>query len=225
MLIYIVKTNDLRYWHLYEFLKKDKECEYSNFMPMKNNINSLVLPMDGIDEFGYIKHTNLNLENIIKLNKIEVIYTGKVNKSLFRICQLNKIQIHSFYADNNFVNNELVFKFEVIKVFLEEKFSSRFEDINVLVLGNNFPLNSISKNLFMEKELKNNLSFYDAIINFSEQDLSFYKDKVIIEMNEISNIDLAIILNCKKIYFINQLLSQYLTKSGGKMIYDSMVKR
>ena len=51
-------------------------------MPVKNNIKILVLSMDGIDEFGFIKHTSLELEKLISSNKIEKIYTGKVNKLL-----------------------------------------------------------------------------------------------------------------------------------------------
>ena len=224
MLIYIVKSSDQRYSHLYNFLKIENDCEYSNTMPVKNNIKILVLSMDGIDEFGFIKHTSLELEKLISSNKIEKIYTGKVNNLLNRLCILNNIELCSFYDDEDYLKNENFLKMNVIKIFLEEKFSVQYEELNVLILNNN----NLVQNLFIEKIrniFKSDGDNIDAIINFSCENLTVFKDKIIIEMNEITNIDLAILLNCKKIYFINHLLSQYLTKSGGKLLYDSMVKR
>lgn len=224
MLIYIVKSSDQRYLHLYNFLKIENDCEYLNTMPVKNNIKILVLSMDGIDEFGFIKHTSLELEKLIISNKIEKIYTGKVNNLLNRLCILNNIELCSFYEDRDYLKNENFLKMNVIKIFLEEKLSVQYEDLNVLILNNN----NLVQNLFIEKIsniFKSDGNNIDAIINFSSENLTVFKDKIIIEMNEITDIDLAILLNCKKIYFINHLLSQYLTKSGGKLLYDSMVKR
>ena len=66
MLIYIVKGADGRYLYLYKLLKLHEECEYSNSYPPINKVNQIILPLDGIDEFGIIKHTILNLEKIIK---------------------------------------------------------------------------------------------------------------------------------------------------------------
>mgnify|MGYP003294458881 CR=1 FL=1 len=224
-MIYIVKSSDQRYFHLYNLLRINNECEYSNTMPVKNNIKIIVLPMDGIDEFAYIKHTSLNLEKIISANKIEKIYTGKVNKILNRICQLSNIKLISFYDDIDYIYGEDVLKTDVVKTFLEEKTSIKYCDLNVLVLNNN---TNIIQNLLGKKiynMIKSKDESIDAVINFSKDNLEEFKDKIIIEMNEMTDIDLSIILNCKKIYFINQLLSQYLTKSGGKLLYDSMVNR
>ena len=123
-LIYIVKTSDTRYRYLYDFLKERFECEYSNTVP-KNKIRIIVLPLEGLDEFGYIKNTNLKLENIISNNKIEKIYTGKINNSLLRICKINNISIVSFYDDIVYCKNEFLIKVDVIKTFLEEKLNLR----------------------------------------------------------------------------------------------------
>ena len=210
MLIFIVKSNDTRYWHLYNLLKLKEECEYSNTIPLRNDIKVIVLPLDGVDEFGYIKHTSISLEKLISTNKIERIFTGKVNKYLFRICQLHNIKLYSFYDDINYLYNEQILKMEVIKYFLEEKFSTKLDELKEAIIND--------KNCLNIKEV-------DAIINYTNNNLDYYKDKVIIEMNDINDIDLTILLNCKNIYLINQLLSQYLTKSGGKILYDSMVNR
>ena len=217
MLIYVVKSNDTRYWHLYCLLKEKDECEYSNTIPLKNNVKVLILPLDGIDEFGYIKHTSMSLEKMLLINKIEVIYTGKVNKYLKRICQQYGIKIYSFYDDANYLNNEQLLKMEVIKYFLEEKFNCRFDELKILILKDNLLLP-------LKVKLENN-NDVDVIVNYSSVNLDFFKDKIIIEMKDINDIDLTILLNCKKVYLINQLLSQYLTKSGAKILYDSMVNR
>ena len=191
-----------------------EECEYSNEIPLKNDINVIILPLDGIDQFGYIKHTSISLDKIILTNKIEKIYTGKVNKYLYRLCKLNGIKLYSFYDDVNYLINENNLKKDAIKCFLEEKLSTKFEELKILVINEN-------------TTIKNSDSFndVDAVINFSKINLEFLKDKIIIEMNDIDNVDLTILLNCKNVYLINQLLAQYLTKSGGKILYDSMVNR
>ena len=234
MLIYIVKTSDSRYWYLNEFLKERYECEYSNTIP-KNNIKIIVLPFDGVDEFGYIKHTNLKLENFVLNNKIEKIYTGKVNKYLSRFGKVNDISIVSFYDDIIYCKNEFLIKMDVIKTFLEEKLNTRFFDIKTLIIGNDYRSYLLSEKLnadiydkgsIANKSIKNVVwSNYDAILNFSNAELEYCGEKIIIEMNELDDLDLSILLNCKKVFFINQLLWHYLTKSGGKILYDSMVNR
>ena len=116
-----------------------------------------------------------------------------------------------------------------------DKHRSVFSDIKTLVIGNDYRSYVLSEKLNLDiydkgslasKSLKNVLwSNYDVIINFSSFDLEKCDEKIIIEMNEIQDLDLSILLNCKKIYFINQLMWHYLTKSGGKIMYDSMVNR
>lgn len=211
------------------------DCEYSNTLPIINNVKTLVLPLEGIDEFGYIKHTNLKIDKLINNNSITDIYTGKINNYLSRIAKINNIKITSFYDDALYCKNEFLIKIDVIKTFLEEKFNTRFSDLKVLVIGNDYKAYLLSEKLnsdiydkgsISNKSIKDFLwNNYEAIINCSNFDLSLCKEKLIIEMNEADNIDGYILLNCKKIFFINQLISQYLTKSGGKILYDCMVNR
>ena len=234
MLIYIVKTNDIRYFYLYELLKEKYVCEYSDSYSLKQ-IKKIVLPLEGLDEFGYIKHTNLKLENLIQNNNIEKIYTGRVNNVLQRIAKINNIEIITFYDDLTYCKKEFEIKTDVIKTFLEEVMSTRFQDIKVLVIGSNYKAYLISEKLSCDIYDRGSISNksiqeflwknYDAIINCSNHDLSICGEKYIIEMNELNDVDLSILLNCKKVYFINQLLTQYLTKSGGRILYDSMVNR
>lgn len=230
-MIFITKTTDYRFYYLKLLLDNQNECMYSNTYNNEIGIDKIILPFDGLDQFGYIKHTNILLEKILEKNKVTEIYTGKINKVLNRIALKNKIAINSFYENKVYLKEEFDIKIDVIKTFLEEKFNTRFNEINVLiigdcyfsyVLGEKFKCKVYSKGCFINKMSDEE---YDVIINFSDIDLSICSEKLIIEMNGIEDIDLSILLNCRKIFFIDQLISQYLTKSGGKLMYDCMVKR
>lgn len=234
-MIYIVKTNDVRYFYLKQLLETDYPCLYSNAYKNESNIERLVLPIDGIDQFGYIKHTNILLEKIIENNKIKEIYTGKINSVLNRTTQKHGIKLISFFENQTYTKNDFIIKIDVIKTFLEEKFNTRFSELNILVIANDYRGYLVSEKLNCDIYDKGSLSIksvkefiqdkYDAIIKISEFDLMLCKNKVIIDMNDIEDVDLSILLNCRKIYFINQLITQYLTKSGGKLMYDCMVNR
>ena len=213
MLIQIIKTNDLRYYHLYNLVRVEEDCEYCNTYIKNRKITKLVLPLEGIDSFGIIKNTTLNLETIILNNNLEIIYTGKVNDKLLKLVKLYNIKLYSFFDDLSYVLKEKKLRKEVIKAFLEDKLSLNFNEIKIVVLKNDLNLLELGKR------------DYDVIVNFSNLNLCEHNDKIIIEMRDIKDIDLSILLNCKNIYLINQLLRQYLTKSGGKILYDSMVKR
>ena len=76
-MLYIIKTNDLRYEHLKEYCKEKYNVLYDDKIPINYVMDILILPIEGIDEFGYIKGTNLNLERILEMNKVKKIYCGK----------------------------------------------------------------------------------------------------------------------------------------------------
>ena len=233
-MFYIVKSHDNRYLYLNEFLSSKYTCEYSYTLPTIS-VSKIVLPLEGIDEFGYIKGVNIKLEKILDDNKISEIYTGRINGKLKILSQKYNFTIFSFYEDMNYCKNEFLLKLDVIKLFLQEKLNTSFKDIKVLIVGCDYKAYLASEKLGVDifdkgsisnRSIKDFLSNnYDVIINFSSDDISFMSDKLVVEMNDFSSIDLTILLSSKNIYFINQLINQYLTKSGGKILYDSMVKR
>lgn len=234
-MIYIVKTNDNRHWYLKQFLDTDFSTLYSSTYSNETNIEKIILPFDGVDQFAYIKHTNILLEKIILNNKIKEIYTGRVNNVLKRLCLKHQIKLLSFYENEKYIKNEFMVKIDIIKYFLEEKLNMRFSELRVIVVGDGYFSYMVSEKLGCDIYGKDNLSLksvgemdvdrYDAVINFSNMDLMVFGDKLVIDMNDIEDVDLSILLNCRKIYFINQLMTQYLTKSGAKLMYDCMVNR
>ena len=181
-MIYIVKTNDSRYFYLYDLLKMKFDCEYSNTLPIINNVKTLVLPLEGIDEFGYIKHTNLKIDKLINNNTITDIYTGKINNYLSRIAKINNIKITSFYDDALYCKNEFLIKIDVIKTFLEEKFNTRFSDLKVLVIGNDYKAYLLSEKLNSDIYDKGSISnksinLPSGLIKFTSNQLLFSKVK------------------------------------------------
>ena len=234
-LIFIVKTNDNRLWYLKELIESQERVIYQNVYNFEKDIDKIVLPMEGIDQFGYISQTNIRLDKILENNKVDVIYTGKVNSQLKKYSLFYGVKIISFFENIEYLRKEFLIKIDVIKSFLEEKLNTRFSDLKILILGNDYKSYLLSEKLncsILDKGSLSNKSVkefsfdnYDAFICFNYSDLPVLSDRLIIDMNELSEVDLSLLLQCKKIYFINQLLSQYLTKSGAKIMYDSMVNR
>lgn len=234
-MIFIVKTNDNRLWYLKEYLEQHNICLYQNTYNFEKNIKKIVLPMEGIDQFGFISQTNIRLDKILENNKVEVIYTGKVNNVLKKYCVTFGVKIISFYDDFEYLKSEFLCKIDVVKTFLEEKFKTRISEMKLIVLGNDYKSYLLSEKLncaiydkgsVSPKSVKElSLEKYDVFINFNFTDLKLFSEKMIIDMNDMTNIDLNVLLQCKEYYLINQLISQYLTKSGGKILYDSMVNR
>ena len=222
MLIYIVKTLDDRGYFLYQMLKEEYECYYGIYNGEKN-IKVLILPMDGIDEFGYIKYTTIDLETILKNNKIEKIYTGHINKKIMTLSQKYNFIIKSFYNDEKYFKKDLILKDNIIKAFLEEKLNTTFSDIKLLIIGDEVLASYYKEKLQKERlNIFTNVSDYDALLVFNMKESYIPNDKITICMPSIKDLDLSIILNSKNIYFINQLEKQYLTKSGAKIMYDCL---
>ena len=231
-LLYIVKTNDKRFYYLSEFCNSKIETIYSNKI-CRRDIDKIVLPMHGIDCDGYIYGTYIKLEDFYNENHIKEIYTGYKNITLEQLCKIHHTKLYYFYNNENFISRELDIKVSVIKTFLEEKLSSLYSDIKVLVLGSEAESYWISLKLNADIYDCNTKSMhsvktvdwtkYDAIIHYGGYPISDKYNKIVIEMNNGNNLDLYLLNRNKELYFIDLLLSQYLTKSSAKIMYDCMV--
>jgi hypothetical protein len=230
--LYIIKTNDLRYEHLKDYCIKKNSVLYDDKIPINYSFDILFIPLDGIDEFGYIKGTNLKLEKILEMNNVRKIYCGKINQKLLDITKKYNVEVVSLYDDFNFCSNMFNIKIQIIKFFLSEKFQVCYDDLKVLVIGNDYKAYLVSERLSCDiydcdsistKAIKNlDLKKYDCVVKMNNYDLEF--DQIIIEMCDIDKIDLSYLLKNKNIYYINHLERQYLTKSSAKIMYDSLVK-
>ena len=224
-MLYIVKTNDKRHYHLYEFLKNKINTIYSN--KVIPGVKKLVLPMNGIDQDGYIYGTFLKLEDFYNFDVVEEIYTGYKNKYLEHLCKIHNTKLVYFYSDINFVRKEFDIEEAIIKSFLEEKLSTTFKELNVVVIGSSYTAYLMSLklkcDLIKSKVITTEeLSKYDAIIHFDSVGLSNDYKKIMIDMNDGECLDFYFLYNVKELYFMKQLLTQYMTKSSAKIMYDCM---
>lgn len=234
-LIFIVKTNDNRLCYLKSLLEEKNKILYQNTFNYESGISEIVLPMGGIDQFGYISGTNIRLDKILENNTIDVIYTGKVSDELIKYSKLFDFKISSFYKNEEYLKKEFLLKIEVVKAFLEDKFDKQFRDLKIIIVGNDYMSYLLSEKLncaiydrgsISSESVKDiSLDIYDAYIVFDYFDINVYHDRLIVDMCDKSKCDLSLGLCCNDIYYIEQLLTQYLTKSGGKLMYDSMVNR
>lgn len=224
--IFIVKSNDERMFYLYERFKNEKNIYYDDKLPLNLEIDTLLIPIDGICELGYIKGSNLKLENFLQNNHINKVYVGKKSKLLENICNKYQVTLISYYDDIEYSIKEFDLKLNVIKTFISEKLLTSIDDLKILVLGNTYKAIIASKKLgcdiLEDYHLVNNN--YDLVVNFSNLDLSFLIDQIIVEMKEYHMINLDMFLKNKKIFHIDFLMKHYLTKSSAKLLYDSVIK-
>ncbi len=88
----------------YKELSKVVDAIYSDKLIDFYDIDTLILPIKGIDNDGNIL-INLNLEDIIKNNSIKKIITGKSNNRLKEICKDNSIKLIELFSDPSFVKD------------------------------------------------------------------------------------------------------------------------
>ena len=86
----------------YKELSKVVDAIYSDKLIDFYDIDTLILPIKGIDNDGNIL-INLNLEDIIRNNSIKKIITGKSNNRLKEICKDNSIKLIELFSDPSFV--------------------------------------------------------------------------------------------------------------------------
>ena len=227
-MLYIVKTKDLRYEYLKKYCEKKYKVVFDDKMPVNLEIDVLIIPLGGIDEFNFIKGTNINLDLFLKNNKVKELYTGKVNEKLISLSKKYNFKIYSFYENVWYLSQEFDLKLEVLKFFLSDKLQTSFDELKILVVGNDYKSNIVSErfnfdiyNLKTKKITSINLDKYDVIIKFDNVDFDF--DGIVVEIQDIDKVDLMFLLKGKNIFYINHLCQQYLTKSSAKLMYDCMV--
>lgn len=228
--IFIIKTNDERMFYLHERFKSENNIYYDNKIPLNLEIDSLIIPIEGICEIGYIKGSNIKIETFLQNNRVSKVFVGRKSKLLENICFKYNTNLISYYDDIEYLNKEFDLKINVIKIFVSEKLLTSIDDLKILVLGNDCKAILASKKLgcdiVEEYYFSNNNLYnkYDVIVNFSNLDLSFLTGKIIIEMKDFHLINLDIFLKNKKIFHIDFLMKHYLTKSSAKLLYDSVIK-
>ena len=93
-------------------IKGDNRYEYFSFMIdsiISNElvdfyeIDRLLLPFGGIDEYYNIKGSNINILDILRVNDIKTIYVGLANDKLKDICEYKNIKLYEILKDEDFI--------------------------------------------------------------------------------------------------------------------------
>lgn len=122
---------DVRYTYLSQMLKnsvlsKDLKDFYG--------VHTLVLPFKGIDENYRISQTELNLLDILKVNRIDSIFTGNANKELVNLCHDLNIRLYEMLKDLSFVQENAFLTAKGL-IYDLHRSSSELSSYKILILG------------------------------------------------------------------------------------------
>ena len=87
----------------YDYLSFEGEYIISNELVDFYNIDELLLPFGGIDEYYNIKGSSINLLDILRVNDIKVIFVGKASDKLIDLCEYKNIKLFEILKDEDFV--------------------------------------------------------------------------------------------------------------------------
>lgn len=185
-MIGIVKTSDKRFLYMSTYFKEG--VIYSDKALDFKDIDTLILPIGGVDRFLFVKDSTINLNEILNNSNVKTIIAGKINEDLKNICQNDDIKLLSYLDDPFYAwENAKLTSYVLLKKILNDLDDSII-NLNILILGSGYcaraiyhMLKNINKNLSIyckdrhdikelyckgiEYEDLNNLSKYDIIIN------------------------------------------------------------
>ena len=121
---------DIRYDELSKMVDSVISSELCDFL----NIDSLLLPFNGIDEYYNIKQSNLNLLDILKENDIKTIFVGNANNKLKELCNVKNIKLYELLKMPEFVIDNAFLTAIGLVAYLNQK-SLAITDQKILIIG------------------------------------------------------------------------------------------
>lgn len=129
-MIGIIK-GDVRYTYLSQIIDDNI---LSNQLQDFYNIDSLILPFQGVNSDLIIKGTDINVLDIIRNNSIKSIITGNANKELATICKQYNIKLFEMLKDNRFVSENAMLTAKGLLYLIHQK-DIELSDLSILILG------------------------------------------------------------------------------------------
>lgn len=182
----IIKTSDKRFLYMSSLFKE--RIIYSDKASDFIDIDTLILPIGGVDRFLFIKDSTINLNEILNNNNIKKIIAGKINEDLKNICVNDDIKLISYLDDPYYAwENAKLTSYVLVKKILND-FDDTITNLKILILGSGYCARAIYNHLKVfskdiaiyckdrhdikeiyckgiEYEDLNNLGKYDIIIN------------------------------------------------------------
>lgn len=229
---YIIKSSDDSYFYLFKLLSN--KYKYTDTLVNKD-INNLVFKK--IDRLGYINDTKINLEEILKNNKINKIFIEEQTILSNKLFNKYKINYKVLNKSNLYQNEINKLKGIILLKFILEENKESIYNLNFLILGENNLSNEIKKVLsplakydIYNKNINNlSLTKYDIIISTSslainpEMLFNVKKNLIIYDLEPFdSNIDKNILENNYIKYRFIYNVSLYLPIAKANIINEVM---
>ncbi len=181
-MILCIKTNDLRLEVIYKYLSKSDSIIFDNKETYTEDIDTIILPVQGITSNGLIYGTNINFKNIIDDTNPKKVFTGLVSNDIETICNSKNIEVLSYLNEQVSYRNTLLSCEGLLKILYEKGISLSNKEILLTGYGRlttNFAniLKALNSNITIyARQLKDRvnakLNNYDSIDNLSNHDLS-----------------------------------------------------
>ncbi len=151
----IIKTSDKRFMYMASNIKS--KYVYSDKIDDFHNIDTLILPIGGVDRFLFIKDTALNLRDILEKNNLKKIIAGKINEDLKNIAKEDNIILLSYLDEQYYLySNGYLTAYVLFKKILND-FDEPIYDKKILITGWGYCARAIYDYL---SKLNNNISIY-----------------------------------------------------------------
>lgn len=246
-LIGVIKS-DVRY----DYFKDKEGCMVSNNINDFINIDTLILPFSGIDNYYNIKGTNINIIDILRNNRVDYIFTGRSNKLLDDLCKSMGIKVFEILNDVDFIIENAILTSAGIIDYLQKK-GKCVNDMCIFIMGYGniscslakmltaygtdfliYPNNEIEEKFILLNGYKvgkiSDLNKYNTIINTIPcnyvGDYNVFKNAKILDVSSNPyGFDVDKVEELGIDYNIySSIPSKYLKVSAGKLVYNFVKK-
>ncbi len=173
-MILCIKTNDLRLEVISKYLSNTFDVIYDNKDKYIEDIDTVILPVQGITSKGYIHNTEIKFEEFISSIKPNKVFTGLIHNNIDDICSKCGINLISYLSEEVSYKNTLLSSEGLLKVLYDKGLSLSSKEVLITGYGR---LTTNLANIF--NALNSNITIY------ARQE----KDRVSAKLNNYNSIN------------------------------------
>lgn len=203
----IIDNKDKRLPFLAEYLK-----DYNAYLGTSSD-DVVVLPITGVDEWGYIKKTRIHLDDLYKNHQFSYLLTGQVNEYL-KSYMKDKGILLSYYDEEIKKENGRLTAIGLLGIMIS-KLDFTIEDKSFLLLGYGAcgkEIVDILRHFTKRIDVYNRTDYYDELASLGIKYLPDVKNLESLDYDIIINTIPCEILNEKLIH--NQVIFDIASKAG-----------
>ncbi len=134
-MILCIKTNDLRLEAISKYLSNEHDVIYDNKDKYLENIDVVILPVQGITSDGYIYSTKINYEEFISDIRPNVVFTGLINNNIENVCNKYDIKLISYLDEEVSYKNTLLSSEGLLKILYDKGLTLSNKDVLITGYG------------------------------------------------------------------------------------------